>query len=136
MNIEVTCVNTSEIKKALKGTNIGKSEGADGLPINLIKDAGDVLLDKHAIFFGKRLEITSVPSTWKNTIIILIHTERGHQKPKKAIVQYVYCLLYTCFSQKWLLLGLVQSWSQTSQKSKQTSGVVIQPLTTSMSLTK
>ena len=37
MNIKVTCVNTSQIKKALKGINRGKAGGANGLSIDLIK---------------------------------------------------------------------------------------------------
>ena len=39
INIEVPCVNTSEIKKALKGVSRGKI-GFDGLSIDPIKDAG------------------------------------------------------------------------------------------------
>ena len=55
MNIEVPCVNTSEIKKALKGMSRGKTVGADGLSIDLIKDAGGLQLDKLALLFTKCL---------------------------------------------------------------------------------
>ena len=64
MNIEVPCVSTSEIKKALKIMSRGKTDSADGLSIDLIKDTGNFLLDKLAIHFDKCLQ-TSVPSTWK-----------------------------------------------------------------------
>ena len=51
MNIEVSCVNTSEIRKGLKGMNRGKAGGQEDLSIELIKDAGYFLLDILIIFF-------------------------------------------------------------------------------------
>ena len=62
----------SEIKKALKGMNTGKVRGADGLSNDLFKDAGNFLLEKLAVHFIKYLQNCTVPSTWKNAIIILI----------------------------------------------------------------
>ena len=50
----------------------GKAGGADGFLIDLIKDAGDFLLDKLAVLFSKCLQNCTVPSTWKNAIIIII----------------------------------------------------------------
>ena len=81
MNIRVTCLNTSEIKKAIKGMSRSKARGADGLSINLIKDAKDFLLEKIAILFTRCLQTCSVHSAWKNVIVILIHKKR-HEKPK------------------------------------------------------
>ena len=40
MNIEVSYVNTSDIKKALKGMSKGRA-GVNGLSIYLFKDVGD-----------------------------------------------------------------------------------------------
>ena len=51
----------------------GKAEGVDGLSIDLIKVAGDFLLDKLAVLFTKCLETSSVLSSWKNVIIVFIY---------------------------------------------------------------
>ena len=37
MNIQVPCINISEIKKALKGMSRGRVGGADDISINVIK---------------------------------------------------------------------------------------------------
>ena len=50
MNTEVPCVNASEIKKALKGMSRGKAGGEDGLTIDLIKDAGNFLIENLLYF--------------------------------------------------------------------------------------
>ena len=51
MNIEVPFINTNEIKEVLNGMSKGKARGADGLSIDLMKDASDFVLDKLAIRF-------------------------------------------------------------------------------------
>ena len=43
MDIEVPCVDTSEIKKALKEMSRGKAVGENGLSIDVIKDTGNFL---------------------------------------------------------------------------------------------
>ena len=60
-NIEVSCLNTSEIKKILKGMSRGKVGGADGLLSDLIKDEGNFLLEKLAVVFTKCLQTYPVP---------------------------------------------------------------------------
>ena len=82
INIEASCVNTNDIKKALKGKNRGKKKkgNANGLSIDLKKDAGDLLPDTLTILFTKCLQNCTIPSTW-NAIIILIH--------KKGDIMYV-----------------------------------------------
>ena len=60
MKVKVPCTNTSEIKKALKAMRRSKAGGADGLSTDLIKDAGNFLLDKLAVLFTKCLQTCSV----------------------------------------------------------------------------
>ena len=60
-----------------------KTASGDALSIALIKGADDFLLDKLAILLTKRLQNCTVPSTWKNALLIQIHTKRRHQGPKK-----------------------------------------------------
>ena len=62
MNIEIPCVNTSEIKKALKRASRGKTGGKDGLSIGLMQDAGNFLLDKLAVLITKCLQNCTIPS--------------------------------------------------------------------------
>ena len=52
-NIEVSCVNMNEMKKALKGMSKGKAKGVDDLSIDIIRDAGDFLQYKLAVLFTK-----------------------------------------------------------------------------------
>ena len=70
----------SEIKKALKGMSRDKTGGADGLSIDLIKNADVFLLDKLTILFTK-WQNCIVPSTWKNATIIQVH--------KKGDIKYL-----------------------------------------------
>ena len=53
MNIEVSCVNTNELRKSLKAMSRGKAGGADSLSIYLTKGAGDFVLKKLVIFSKK-----------------------------------------------------------------------------------
>ena len=59
----------------------GKPGDAEGFWIDLIKDAGNFLLGKLSILFTKCLQKCTVPSTWKNAIMILIDKKRTHQRP-------------------------------------------------------
>ena len=84
INVEVPCVIINEIKKTLKGMSRGEQWGADGLPIDLMKAVSDFLLNKtHSTFC---LQTSSVLSTWKSVIIILIHRNGDI---KENVFQYV-----------------------------------------------
>ena len=65
MNIAVTCLNTCGIKKEHIRMSRGKIGDADGLSINLIRDASNFLLDKIIKNFAKCLQTGSVPINWK-----------------------------------------------------------------------
>ena len=75
MNIEISCVNTNEIKKTLNRMKRNKAD-VDGLSIDLIKDAGDFLQKKLAVYSIKYLQNLTVPKKLKNVTIILIHKKK------------------------------------------------------------
>ena len=78
-NIEVTCVNTSEIKKALRG----KTESVDDLLIGLIQAAFDFLIDKLAIF----LPNTCKPFPYRNKYVKKCYNDSNSQKRRHQILR-------------------------------------------------
>ena len=96
INIEVPCVSTSEIKKALKGMSRGKAMSADGLSIDLIKDASNFLLNKLAILFTKY----SAPSNFA------IFQFCGTVKCSfKLIILWI--TIYLCYSVFFFVVGCI-----------------------------
>ena len=79
---EVPNVTLGEVRKGLKGMKRGKAAGEDGLTIDLIIDGGDFLIIKLADLYTKCLQECSIPTAWKNFIIILIH-KKGDIKDLK-----------------------------------------------------
>ena len=73
INLEVPEVTIDEIRNCLRGMKRGKAGGEDGITIDLIIDAGDVVLIKLARLYTNCFQTCSVPSAWKNFIMILIH---------------------------------------------------------------
>ena len=70
---EIEAVTKEEIKKALKSMKRGKAPGEDGISVDLIKDAGEIAIEKLSRLFTKCLEAGKIPRTWKNATIVLIH---------------------------------------------------------------
>ena len=100
MNIEVPGVSTSKINKALRGRSSHKT-GEDGLSIHLIKDSSDFSSDKLAVLFAKCLQNCTVPNTWKNGEIILIHKKDNIKDLKiyglTSLLSIVYKLITKVF---------------------------------------
>ena len=83
MNIEVPCINMSEIKETLKGMSSGITGDADGLLIDLIKDTHDFLLDKFAVFVTKMLAKLYCTKYLEKHYDNTISQKRRPPKPKK-----------------------------------------------------
>ena len=98
MNIEVSCVKASEVKKTLKRIKHWQTGSADSLVIDLIKDAADFLTDKLAILFTKFLQTCFVPSTWKKASIILIHKKGDKDLTKNLCSISLLSVMYKHFT--------------------------------------
>uniref|UniRef100_A0A6G5A9L5 Putative endonuclease-reverse transcriptase n=1 Tax=Rhipicephalus microplus TaxID=6941 RepID=A0A6G5A9L5_RHIMP len=68
-----------EVRKALEGMHRGKAAGEDRVTSDLLKDEGQIVLEKLATLFTRCLLTGKVPEYWKNAIIILIH-KKGDDK--------------------------------------------------------
>ena len=75
-------VSKEEVTAAIESMSRGKAGGEDGLTIDLIKDAGETVVGRLADLFTKCLETMSVPSAWKNALVVLIH-KKGDIKDLK-----------------------------------------------------
>ena len=73
---------TGEVKKALKGMQRGKAAGEDQVTSDLLKDGGEIMLEKLATLYTKCLSTGRIPESWKNANIILIH-KKGDVKDLK-----------------------------------------------------
>uniref|UniRef100_A0A6G5AC50 Putative endonuclease-reverse transcriptase n=1 Tax=Rhipicephalus microplus TaxID=6941 RepID=A0A6G5AC50_RHIMP len=71
-----------EVRKALEGMHRGKAAGEDRVTSDLLKDEGQIVLEKLATLFTRCLLTGKVPESWKNAIIILIH-KKGDDKDLK-----------------------------------------------------
>lgn len=71
-----------EVEYAVKAMSRGKAGGEDGLTIDLIKDAGQIIWNKLARLFTRCLESQTVPVAWKNAMVVLLH-KKGDIKDLK-----------------------------------------------------
>ena len=60
----------------------GKAAGEDQVTADLLKDGGQIVLEKLATLYTECLITSSVPESWKNANIILIH-KKGDAKDLK-----------------------------------------------------
>lgn len=74
---EVPQLTKDEVDKALKGMESVKAAGDDSINVDLLKEGGDVGLQKLDALFSECLRTLKVPTDWKNANIILIH-KKGH----------------------------------------------------------
>lgn len=65
LTYDVLPVTKEEVKNALKCMKRGKAAGNDGIAVDLLKDGGNIILEK--------LAKLKIPVAWKNVNIILIH---------------------------------------------------------------
>ena len=75
-------VKSWEVEHAAKAMSRGKAGGEDGLTIDLIKDAGQLVWEKLARLFTRCLESQTVPVAWKNAMVVLLH-KKGDIKDLK-----------------------------------------------------
>ena len=80
--LDIPPVTTEEVKKALNAMQGGKSPGEDQITADLLKDGGLIVLEKLANLYTQCLMTASVPESWKNANIILIH-KKGDMKDLK-----------------------------------------------------
>ena len=80
--IDIPPVTTEEVKKALNEMQRGKAPGEDQITADLLKDGGQIVLEKLANLYTQCLMTASVPESWKNANIILIH-KKGDMKDLK-----------------------------------------------------
>ncbi|XP_049267523.1 probable RNA-directed DNA polymerase from transposon BS [Rhipicephalus sanguineus] len=79
---DIPPVLTGEVKKALKGMQRGKAAGEDQITSDLLKDGGEIMLEKLATLYTKCLSTGRIPESWRNANIILIH-KKGDVKDLK-----------------------------------------------------
>uniref|UniRef100_A0A6G5A9S4 Putative endonuclease-reverse transcriptase n=1 Tax=Rhipicephalus microplus TaxID=6941 RepID=A0A6G5A9S4_RHIMP len=72
-------VMIEEVRKALESMQRGKAAGEDQVTSDLLKDGGQIVLEKLATLFTRCLLTGRVPESWKNANIILIH-KKGDDK--------------------------------------------------------
>lgn len=65
------------LPSALDDMKNRKSPGDDGIPIEAIKEGGDILIEKITALFNKCLEEEKIPKSWENAVITLLH-KKGH----------------------------------------------------------
>lgn len=72
----------------------GKSARDDGKTVDLLKEGGDIVLQKLANLFSNCIRTSKVPIAWKNANKILIHrnddTKRVTHQPTLSCIQAVY----------------------------------------------
>ncbi|MCJ3464047.1 reverse transcriptase family protein, partial [Klebsiella pneumoniae] len=79
---DIPPVLTEEVMKALKEMQAGKAPGEDQITAELLKDGGQIILEKLASLYTQCLMTASIPESWKNANIILIH-KKGDTKDLK-----------------------------------------------------
>ncbi|WP_265430092.1 RNA-directed DNA polymerase, partial [Klebsiella pneumoniae] len=93
---DVPLVTKEEVKNALKSMKRGKAAGDDGITVDLLKEGGDIVLEKLTVLFSECLRTLKVPVAWKNANIILIH-KKGDNKDLKnyrpiSLLSFIYKL--------------------------------------------
>ena len=68
---------SAELAKALKQTTPGKAPGADGMPADIYKNGGDVLLEQLTSLFRSIWEAWQVPQDSKDASIVHIYKREG-----------------------------------------------------------
>jgi len=61
------------IKNVLKELQSGKAVGPDGMPNELLKYGGDIMLSSLAVLFIAIPDLETIPLDWQKGIILPIH---------------------------------------------------------------
>ena len=72
-------VREDEVEAALKSMKNGKSPGPDNITAEVLKCGGETIIKIIAQLFTKCLRTNTVPSSWKNANIIILH-KKGDTK--------------------------------------------------------
>ena len=70
LDINTESVTSAEIQKAIKNLKNGKSAGIDGIPAELLKACGDVVVEQLMALCNMVWEAEKVPTVWKDSILI------------------------------------------------------------------
>lgn len=70
---DIPPLTTVEVRKALEGMQKGKATGKDKVTMDLLKDGGEIVLEKLATLYTKCLLSKMVQESWKIANIILIY---------------------------------------------------------------
>ena len=95
---EAPSITSAEVRRALKDMTRGKAAGEDGITVDLIKDGGDIMLEKLAALYTQCLTTSSVPESWKNANIILIHKKGDVKELKNYRPISLLSVLYKIFT--------------------------------------
>ena len=95
---EAPSITSDEVRRALKDMTRGKAAGEDGITVDLIKDGGDIMLEKLAALYTQCLTTSSVPESWKNANIILIHKKGDVKELKNYRPISLLSVLYKIFT--------------------------------------
>jgi len=68
---------SAEVIKAVKQTTPGKAPGADGIPADIYRNGGDVLLKQLTFLFRSIWEVWQVPQGLKDASIVHIYKRKG-----------------------------------------------------------
>ena len=63
----------NDVKECLYSINSKRCEGFDPIPVNIICDARDVLLDPYSVLFEKIYSSGKMPEQWKISKVIPIY---------------------------------------------------------------
>lgn len=77
---------TEEISKVIGKLKRGKAPGPDGIPYELIKEGGEVLLEVARSLFRNIFREELVPKSWADSRVTLLH--KGGHKSKKDLKNY------------------------------------------------
>lgn len=70
---EIPSISREEIERALKETKHGKAAGDDDIVVEMLKDGGEVIIEKLIKLFNLCLEKEDIPGAWANAIVVLIY---------------------------------------------------------------
>lgn len=76
---DVPAITKAEVEHAICQMKKGKAPGEDDVPIDLLKDAGESVLEALSNLYTACLTQEDIPSTWANAVVILLH-KKGDQK--------------------------------------------------------
>ena len=76
VEVQVEELAIEDVKKAISNLKNNKAAGTDGMHLELIKYAGNKLLNRMYKLVRQILEEERIPKEWKETIIVPIHKRR------------------------------------------------------------